>query len=82
MNLQNKVVTDRFATESSGGNPPCDTGARKYCGGTWKALSERLDYIQNMGFDAVWISPVISNVEGETAHGEAYHGCVNECRDG
>ncbi|KAG5219450.1 glycoside hydrolase family protein [Salix suchowensis] len=27
-----------------------------------------------MGFDAVWISPVISNVEGETAHGEAYHG--------
>ncbi|KAF4566575.1 hypothetical protein EYR36_012006 [Pleurotus pulmonarius] len=69
-----QVVTDRFATEASGGKPPCDTGTRKYCGGTWNALSERLSYIQNMGFDAVWISPVISNVEGETAHGEAYHG--------
>lgn len=31
-----------------------------------------------MGFDAVWISPVAKNVEGDTAYGQAFHGCV--CR--
>ncbi|KAG6846222.1 hypothetical protein H0H93_015310 [Arthromyces matolae] len=27
-----------------------------------------------MGFDAIWISPVVENVEETTAYGEAYHG--------
>lgn len=29
-----------------------------------------------MGFTAVWISPVVSNIGGSTAIGEAYHGCA------
>ncbi len=29
-----------------------------------------------MGFDAVWISPIVKNIEAETAYGYAYHGCV------
>lgn len=33
----------------------------------------QLDYIQGMGFDAVWISPTGLNVEGFTMWGEAYH---------
>lgn len=33
-----------------------------------------MDYIQNLGFDAVWISPVVQNVNGTTAYGEAFHG--------
>ncbi|KAK0438407.1 glycoside hydrolase family 13 protein [Armillaria borealis] len=68
-----QVVTDRFAT-TNGLTGPCDPSARKYCGGTWQGLINRLDYIQNMGFDAVWISPVSANVEEETAYGDAYHG--------
>lgn len=36
----------------------------------------KLDYIQGMGFDAVWISPVVDNLAGETPTGEAYHGSV------
>ena len=39
-----------------------------YLGGSWNAMAEKLDYIQGMGFDAIWISPVIDNVEG------GYHG--------
>jgi Alpha amylase, catalytic domain len=35
-----------------------------------------LDYIQSMGFDAVWISPISANLEGATSQGEAFHGCV------
>ncbi|KAI0753794.1 glycoside hydrolase superfamily [Fomes fomentarius] len=68
-----QLVTDRFAT-SDGSGPSCDTGDRKYCGGTWKGIVSKLDYIQNMGFDAVWISPVVKNVEGATEYGEAFHG--------
>jgi alpha-amylase len=33
-----------------------------------------LDYIQGMGFDAIWISPVSANLEGATSQGEAFHG--------
>jgi alpha-amylase len=50
-----QVVTDRFAL-TDGSAPSC--GIRSYCGGTWKGLEKKLDYIQAMGFDAVWISPV------------------------
>lgn len=35
-----------------------------------------LDYIQSMGFDALWISPVSANFEGNSSQGEAFHGCV------
>ncbi|KAL0957670.1 hypothetical protein HGRIS_001451 [Hohenbuehelia grisea] len=68
-----QVVTDRFALPSDNG-APCDTAMRRYCGGSWEGVIRRLDHIQGMGFDAVWISPVVSNVEGQSAYGEAYHG--------
>ncbi|TFK38764.1 glycoside hydrolase family 13 protein [Crucibulum laeve] len=68
-----QVVTDRFARDDNQ-TPACNTTDRKYCGGTWKGITNRLDYIQNMGFDSVWISPIVGNVEGTTAYGEAYHG--------
>jgi hypothetical protein len=28
-----------------------------YCGGTFSGILQKLDYIQGMGFDAIWISP-------------------------
>ncbi|RDB27294.1 Alpha-amylase 1 [Hypsizygus marmoreus] len=68
-----QLLTDRFAP-SDNSSPTCDTTTRKYCGGTYKGITNHLDYIQNMGFDAVWISPIVENVDNETAYGEAYHG--------
>ncbi|KAJ3010973.1 hypothetical protein NUW54_g2318 [Trametes sanguinea] len=68
-----QLVTDRFAT-SDGSSPACDTSQRQYCGGTWQGIVKKLDYIQNMGFDAIWISPIVANLEGNTSYGEAYHG--------
>ncbi|KAI0691609.1 alpha-amylase [Earliella scabrosa] len=68
-----QLVTDRFATSDTSG-PHCDTSDRQYCGGTWKGIIKKLDYIQSMGFDAIWISPVVANVEGNTSYGEAFHG--------
>ncbi|PFH47194.1 glycoside hydrolase family 13 protein [Amanita thiersii Skay4041] len=71
--IYQQVVTDRFAT-SSDQAIPCDTSQRKYCGGTWQGLTEHLDYIQKLGFDAVWISPVVKNIMDPTEYGESYHG--------
>ncbi|KAG8844231.1 hypothetical protein FRB96_003235 [Tulasnella sp. 330] len=68
-----QLVTDRFAKTTDDGGP-CDSGARQYCGGTWQGIINHLDYIQGMGFDAIWISPVVANIEGNTTYGEAYHG--------
>lgn len=66
-------MTDRFAT-SDGSAPPCDTSQRQYCNGTWQGVISKLGYIQSMGFDAIWISPVVANLEGETGDGTSYHG--------
>ncbi|KIY63256.1 glycoside hydrolase family 13 protein [Cylindrobasidium torrendii FP15055 ss-10] len=69
-----QVVTDRFAKGKGEDDTTCDSSQRKYCGGTWQGITDNLDYIQQLGFDAVWISPVVANLEGETDYGEAYLG--------
>lgn len=69
-----QVVTDRFARTDGSTSAPCDTGKQQYCGGTWQGLINQLDYIQGMGFDAVWISPVTDQLKGDTPDGTAYHG--------
>ncbi|KAG2086680.1 glycoside hydrolase family 13 protein [Suillus cothurnatus] len=73
-----QIITDRFALadEDNGiaSTVSCDTGARDYCGGSWKGAIDHLDYIKQMGFDAVWISPIYSNIEGMTPYGAGYHG--------
>ncbi|KAK7461278.1 hypothetical protein VKT23_008454 [Stygiomarasmius scandens] len=72
-----QVLTDRFAM-ADGSSPSCDTSERKYCGGTFQGITNKLDYIQGMGFDAIWISPVVENVDldgtSNSLIGEAYHG--------
>ncbi|KAI0506854.1 alpha-amylase [Xylaria bambusicola] len=67
-----QVLTDRFA-RTDGSTSSC-SNLRSYCGGTWQGLIKKLDYIQNMGFTAVWISPVVKNIEANTPYGLAYHG--------
>lgn len=56
-----QLMTDRFAT-TDGSEPECVLN--QYCGGTHEGLRKNLDYIQNMGFDAIWISPIVKNTEG------------------
>ena len=59
-----QIVTDRFARTS-------DTGIcnfNKYCGGNYRGIINKLDYIKGMGFNAIWISPIFENLE------YSYHG--------
>ncbi|KAI9736785.1 MAG: hypothetical protein M1834_000989 [Cirrosporium novae-zelandiae] len=69
-----QVVTDRYALTSGSTSKPCDPALGIYCGGTWKGLTKKLDYIKNMGFDAVWISPVTAQIKGTSLDLESYHG--------
>ena len=61
-----QIITDRFA-KSDGDSTPC-SDFTKYCGGTFKGIQNNLDYIEELGFNAIWISPVVANADN------GYHG--------
>lgn len=61
-----QVLTDRFARDD-GAKTDC-SNLGNYCGGGFVGLKNNLDYITGMGFDAIWISPVVDNYDG------GYHG--------
>ncbi|KAL4920132.1 glycoside hydrolase superfamily [Aspergillus aurantiobrunneus] len=67
-----QVMTDRFARPAGSSEERCDP--YKYCGGSWAGIIDKLDYIQDLGFTAVQISPVVENIPEDTTYGEAYHG--------
>ncbi|KAI1503143.1 glycoside hydrolase family 13 protein [Biscogniauxia marginata] len=67
-----QVLTDRFA-KTNGSTDACGN-LRNYCGGTYQGIINKLDYIQGMGFTAIWISPIVKNIEATTGYGDAYHG--------
>lgn len=69
-----QIVTDRFARTDGSTSYNCSIPARKYCGGTYQGIIDKLDYIQGMGFTAIWISPVVKQIPGYTYWGEAFHG--------
>jgi len=61
-----QILTDRF-DRGNGDLSDCKNMSN-YCGGTFKGIEQNLDYIQGMGFNAIWISPVAQNAPG------GYHG--------
>ncbi|GFF36041.1 alpha-amylase A type-3 [Aspergillus udagawae] len=67
-----QVMTDRFALPKGSSDTPCDPS--RYCGGSWSGIIDKLDYIQDLGFTAIQISPVVENIPDNTKYGEAYHG--------
>jgi len=69
-----QVLTDRYALTNGSTTAPCNLGAAPYCGGTWQGIINKLDYIQNMGFTAIWISPVTQQIQGQTYYGSSFHG--------
>lgn len=69
-----QVLTDRFAVADGADPKPCDPSMGIHCGGSWKGITEKLDYIQGMNFDAIWISPIVAQMPNWTGDGEAYPG--------
>lgn len=62
-----QVVIDRFARSDNSTTASCDAALGEYCGGSLQGIINKLDYIQELGFDAVWISPVQSQESPRTA---------------
>ncbi|EOD10531.1 hypothetical protein EMIHUDRAFT_257719 [Emiliania huxleyi CCMP1516] len=54
------LMVDRFAQESHNGRRVYGcSGTDHWCGGDIRSIVERLDYIEGLGFDCVWMTPVI-----------------------
>ncbi|KAI2952631.1 CAZyme family GH13 [Aspergillus niger] len=69
-----QIVTDRFARSDNSTTAACDAALGNYCGGSFQGIINKLDYIQELGFDAIWISPAQSQISARTADLSAYHG--------
>ncbi|XP_019851448.1 PREDICTED: alpha-amylase-like [Amphimedon queenslandica] len=61
-----QLLTDRFAKDTDDSNACSDLST--YCGGTFKGIIQKLDYIQGLGANAIWISPIPLQTDG------GYHG--------
>ena len=76
-----QVLTDRFASPTNQSCPfvaPFSLPLNVYCGGTWAALTSRLDYIRGMGFDAIWISPIVDQIQFNVGD-ESGQGVMQSC---
>lgn len=63
-----QLLTDRFNNVET---PMFDCKQlRSYCGGTHRGITEKLDYIESLGFNAIWISPFLE----QTQEQNSYHG--------
>ena len=56
LNFYTQILTDRFA-RTDGDTSSC-SDIRDYCGGTFQGIINKLDYIQGLGVNAIWISPI------------------------
>ena len=69
-----QVLVDRFADGDAGNNMRVDrTALAKWHGGDWRGLEEKLPYLEELGVTAVWISPIVKNVDTDAGF-DGYHG--------
>lgn len=81
------TVTDRFFDGNSSNNDAYGTGTydetmgSMYHGGDFAGLEAKLDYLQELGVNTVWITPVVENIEAvldcdghEGQKSAGYHG--------
>jgi alpha-amylase len=75
--LVDRFHDDRLRTPAGGaGRSRGYTGARRgrFCGGTLKGITRHLDYIQDLGCTALWLSPIFENDGAPDPDSGSYHG--------
>ena len=72
------VMTTRFYDGDSGNNVHCwddhvanNPDSDPAWRGDFKGLADKLDYIKALGFNAIWVTPIVTNASGYDYHG--YH---------
>ena len=61
-----QVLTDRFHDGDTSNNLNVDlTKPGHYHGGDWQGIIDKMDYLKTLGVTAIWISPVVKNLESD-----------------
>jgi glycosidase len=69
-----QLLVDRFADGDFNNDLAVNPSAlARYQGGDWQGVIDHLQYIQDLGVTAIWISPVVRNVDTD-ANVDGYHG--------
>ncbi len=69
-----QLMVDRFANGDARNDFRVDpTSLARYQGGDWQGVIDSMDYLQELGVTALWISPVVLNVDTDAGF-DAYHG--------
>ena len=69
-----QIVVDRFDDGDVNNDMNVEpTIPGRFHGGDWQGVIDHLDYLQQLGVTALWISPVVKNVE-DNAGFDGYHG--------
>jgi glycosidase len=73
------IMPDRFADGDPSNDPPASapgtydrSSPRAYHGGDLRGIQQHLDYLQQLGVSAVWVTPVYDNSANK--NGDVYHG--------
>ena len=75
------TCTDRFFDGNASNNDGVDKeGSLSYHGGDFAGLEAKLDYLESLGINTIWITPIVENSDtttekdGETIESTGYHG--------
>ncbi|HUJ59632.1 MAG TPA: alpha-amylase family glycosyl hydrolase [Kofleriaceae bacterium] len=69
-----QIVVDRFADGDANNDMGVDPSVPGHWhGGDWQGIIDHLDYLKTLGVTALWISPVVKNVESDAGF-DSYHG--------
>ncbi|WP_085506074.1 pullulanase [Thalassobacillus devorans] len=80
------MLTDRFFDGDESNNDPYNLGydtekRGTYQGGDFEGITEKLDYLDNLGVNTIWISPIVENIKYDVRYNEdgdqpyyGYHG--------
>lgn len=69
-----QLLVDRFANGDARNDWRVDpTSLARYQGGDWQGVIDKMDYLQELGVTALWISPVVLNVDTDAGI-DGYHG--------
>lgn len=67
------LPVDRFGKHGWTHNATACDNDNDWCNGTIRGVTDHLDYIQHMGFEAIWITPVVKQWPGRSPSGT---GCM------
>ncbi len=82
------MVTDRFfdgnaSNNTANGDDTYGTNEGLYHGGDFAGVTQKLDYLEQLGINTIWITPIVKNIKGvavtdkgadKVPYNAAYHG--------